>query len=286
MAKIAIITGADGGMGQEHVRAVANAGYEVVMACRTPSKAQPICDRLATETGGKIRVIPLNLASFTSIGEFVETIQNEYEHVDLLLNNAGTLLHHSEVTEDGIEQTVGVNYLGHYYLTRLLLPLIPEGSRIVNMVSLTIRYGKIDHDIFQPVDQKHFNRFTVYSDSKLALLYFTLDLAEELAERNISVNCADPGIVSTNIIRQGNIVIDKLCDWIFRPLIYKPAKGASTMLYLALKEKQEVTGKCYANRKPVQLKRKMIENPYRKRLHDATERVIEEITRKLNTKNC
>ena len=281
MSKVVIITGADGGMGQEHVRATVKAGYEVVMGCHHPEKGKAVRDRLAAETGGSISVIPLDLASFDSIYAFVEEVRNRFGHVDLLLNNAGVLLHKAGQTEQGIEKTVGVNYLGHYLLTRELLPLIPAGSRIVNMVSLTIRYGKIDHDIFNPVDEKHFNRFRTYSDSKLALLYFTLDLADELKDKGILVNCADPGIVSTNIIRQGNVVVDKLCDWFFRPIIYQPAKGASTMLHLALTPDLNVTGKCFANKKEVKLKRSMIDNPYRKQLHDKTEEII----RKLKTEN-
>lgn len=281
MSKVVIITGADGGMGQEHVRATVKAGYEVVMGCHHPEKGQSVRDRLAAETGGSISMIPLDLASFNSIYAFVEEVKNRFGHVDLLLNNAGVLLHKAGQTEQGIEKTVGVNYLGHYLLTRKLLPLISTGSRIVNMVSLTIRYGKIDHDIFTPVDEKHFNRFRTYSDSKLALLYFTLDLADELKDKGILVNCADPGIVSTNIIRQGNVVVDKLCDWFFRPIIYQPAKGASTMLHLALTPDLNVTGKCFANKKEVKLKRSMIDNPYRKQLHDKTEEII----RKLKIEN-
>lgn len=280
MAKIAIITGADGGMGQEHTRAVAMAGYEVVMACRNLKKAEPICRQIKGETQGNIHLMRLDLASFASIEAFAEEVRARFGVVNLLLNNAGTLLHHADTTADGVERTVGVNYLGHYYLTRLLLPLIPDDSRIVNMVSLTIRYGKIDHDIFTPVDQQHFNRFTVYSDSKLALLYFTLDLADELRDRNILVNCADPGIVSTNIIRQGNKVVDKLCDIFFRPLIYSPAKGASTMIHLAITPGIDCTGKCYARKKPVKLSRKMTDNPYRAALHEQTEEIIRKIKEK------
>ena len=277
MSKVVIITGADGGMGQEHVRATVKAGYEVIMGCHHPEKGQAVRDRLAVETGGSISVIPLDLASFDSIYAFAEEVKNRFGHVDLLLNNAGVLLHKAGQTEQGIEKTVGVNYLGHYLLTRQLLPLIPAGSRIVNMVSLTIRYGKIDHDIFTPVEEKHFNRFRTYSDSKLALLYFTLDLADELKDKGILVNCADPGIVSTNIIRQGNVVVDKLCDWFFRPIIYQPAKGASTMLHLALSPDLNVTGKCYANKKEVKLKRSMIDNPYRQKLHNSTEELISKL---------
>lgn len=281
MAKIAIITGADGGMGQEHTRTVSMAGFEVIMACRNVKKAEAVCRRIKGETGGNIHVLQLDLASVASIFTFVEEVKQRFAHVDLLLNNAGTLLHQSDQTVDGIERTVGVNYLGHYLLTRLLLPLIPDGSRIVNMVSLTIRFGKLNHDIFTPVDPQKFNRFTTYSDSKLALLYFTLDLAEELKSRNILVNCADPGIVSTNIIRQGNKVVDTLCDLFFRPIIYSPAKGASTMLFLAITPGIDVTGKCFARKKPVRLSDKMINSPYREPLHVKTEEVIREITARL-----
>ncbi|MBQ4355355.1 MAG: SDR family NAD(P)-dependent oxidoreductase [Bacteroidales bacterium] len=284
MAKVAIITGADGCMGQEEVLSVARAGYEVVMACRNPQKAWPVCKELIAKThNATIRVIRLDLASFASIHAFVEAFREVYDHVDLLMNNAGTLLHHADTTDDGVERTVGVNYLGHYVLTRQLLPIMPAGSRIVSMVSLTFRFGHLDHDIFSPIDQKHFNRFATYSDSKLALLYFTLDLAEELKERGITVNCADPGIVSTNIIRQGITVIDKLCDIFFRPIIYKPAKGASTLIYLALDPDLTVTGRCFAHKKPVKLRRKVIESPWRPQLREQTDAAIRKITERLSS---
>jgi len=282
MNKLAIITGANGGMGQELTKAIYQAGYHVIMACRSTNKAQIICDAIRKNTGPEIEVIPLDLASFSSIYAFSQTIQQRFSHVDLLLNNAGTLLHHAEITEDGLEKTVGVNYVGHYLLTKLLVDLMPPGSRIVNMVSLTVRFGKLNHNIFTPIDQKHFNRFTTYSDSKLALLYATMDFAEALKDKGIFVNCADPGIVNTNIIVQGNLIVDKLCDWFFRPIIYTPAKGASTMLYLALTPNLTVTGGTFAHKKQIKLSKKIIHNPYRKILHEKTEQLIEEITKKIN----
>ncbi len=281
MKKVAIITGADGGMGQEHTKAVAHAGYEVVMACRDIDKAQKICQELTQQYGYNICVIKLDLASFRSIFDFVTEIKKKYTHVELLLNNAGVLCHYPEETQDGIESTIGVNYLGHYYLTKQLVCLMPKGSRIVNMVSLTYKYGKITDDMFLPVDKKHFNRFSTYSNSKLALLYFTMDAALALKDLGIKVNCADPGIVSTNIIRMGNVVVDKLCDWFFRPIIRQPQSGAATMLYLALTPDLEVTGGCFANKKQIRLKRELLDNPKRKQLKKQTDRIISEITEKL-----
>ena len=274
--KLAIITGASGCMGQEEVRSVAKAGYEVIMACHTMEKARPTYEKLKNELGTPITLMHLDLASFDNIKKFAEEVKNKYSRLDLLLNNAGTLCHEPMTTADNIERTVGVNYLGHYLLTKLLLPIMGSGTRIVNMVSLTYKYGKIDKDLFKPVDNKHFNRFTVYSNSKLALFYFTLDAAEELADRGITVNCADPGIVSTDIIRMGNKVIDTLCDIFFRPIIKTPVQGASTMLHLALSnDTATLTGKLFKNRKLTKPRASVVNSPQRELTRKLTEELMQ-----------
>lgn len=269
--KIAIITGANGGMGSTLVRDVSKAGFKVIMACQSIQRATPTFERLKKETQADIELWPLNLASFESIRNFVAEFQKQYQHIDLLLNNAGTLCHKPEQTAENYEKTVGVNYLGHYVLTHSLLPLMGKGTRVVNMVSLTVRYGHLKPTLFQPVDNKHFNRFVTYSDSKKAFFYFTMDAAEAWADKGITVNCADPGIVSTNIIRMGNKVIDKLCDLIYRPLIKTPTQGASTMLRLALDPTLEgKTGGLYANNKQQKVKSKLLNSPERVMLRELT----------------
>lgn len=281
MKRVAIITGANGGMGAVHTRTVAQAGYEVVMACQDLNKARPTYEQIQREVGSEIVLLPLDLSSLASIRAFVTEIQQRYTHVDLLLNNAGVLCHGPATTVDGIEYTTGVNYLGHYFLTHQLVTLMSAGSRIVNMVSLTYRFGEISDTLFAPLTQKQFNRFSVYSNSKLALLYFTLDAAEAWASRGIVVNCADPGIVSTNIICQGNVVIDKLCDIFFRPIIRTPEQGAATMLYLALDPQCTQSGGCYKSKKPVKLSKSLIENPRRQWLREETEKIIAQITKNI-----
>lgn len=272
--KLAIITGANGGMGATLVRDIANAGYYVVMACRDLGKATPLYEQLKQQHPDQIQLKKLDLASFESIKKFANEIQQEFQHIDLLLNNAGTLCHKAEETTEHYEKTVGVNYLGHYVLSHLLLPLMGQGTRVVNMVSLTVRYGHLKPTIFQPVKQKDFNRFVTYSDSKKAFFYFTIDAAEKWAERGISVNCADPGIVSTNIIRMGNKVVDKLCDLFFRPIIKTPTKGASTMLMLALDPTLEgKTGGLYVNKKLKKVKDKVLHSPERTMLRELTQEI-------------
>lgn len=275
--KLAIITGANGDMGSSLTRDVANAGYKVIMACQDLQKASPRYEQIKKETGKDIELLNLDLASFESIRNFVNQVKEKYQHIDLLLNNAGTLCHFACETKEHIERTVGVNYLGHLILTHLLLPLMGQGTRVVNMISLTIRYGHLKPNFFQPVDKKHFNRFTTYSDSKKALYYFTIDAAETWKKYGISVNCADPGIVSTNIIRQGNKVVDKLCDMFFRPIIRTPSQGAATMLKLALDPELEgETGGRYVNRKLRPVSQELQQSPERTMLRQITANLLKE----------
>ena len=123
--KLAVITGADGGMGTEITRAVACAGYDVIMACYSSSKAETKCRELVKETGNeKIEVWQIDLASLASVRAFADRMLRQKTPVALLMNNAGTMETGLHITEDGLERTVSVNYVGPYLLTRLLLPLM------------------------------------------------------------------------------------------------------------------------------------------------------------------
>ena len=136
--KWAIITGADGGMGTEITRAVAAAGYHVIMACYHPEKAELVRQRLVNETGNtKLEVMAVDLSSMSSAASLADQILERHLPVSLLMNNAGTMETGLHITADGFERTVSVNYLGPYLLTRKLLPVMTRGARIVNMVSCT-----------------------------------------------------------------------------------------------------------------------------------------------------
>ena len=269
--KTAIITGANGGIGQQLSQAAAIAGYSVVMACKNKTESECICTQIKERTNcSSIEVMELDLASFTSIQRFVCEFQSKYGELDLLLNNAGVLCHTPQETEEHVEYTIGVNYLGHYLLTELLHPMMNKGAKVINTVSLMLRYGKIDADFFS-FSPARFNRFSYYSDSKLALYYAALDWSERWANEGITVNCVDPGIVSTNIIRMGNKLIDKLCDVFYRPLIRTPRQGADTIIHLFTdKEKELITGKVFKSKniKPIPLR--LEENKQRDFLKEQT----------------
>ena len=276
--KLAIVTGGDGGMGREIVLEVAKRGYYVIMATTSPSNAEELCKRLREEScNANIFAYELDLTELPKIDSFVERIKELGMPVALLANNAGILCWKRETTVHGLEKTMAVNYVGHYYLTDLLIPLMERGSRIVSTVSCTYLIGRVPEEPFERTNQS-FNRFVFYSDSKLALALMTLKLAEDLKERGIAVNASDPGIVNTPIIRMGNIVVDKLCDWFFRPIIFQPKRGASTAVRLLLDHALEgVTGAVYANKKPTRIPNRILNHAKKEWLWQATQLLIAKI---------
>ncbi|MBQ6070817.1 MAG: SDR family NAD(P)-dependent oxidoreductase [Bacteroidales bacterium] len=275
----ALVTGADGGMGTIHTRTLAKAGYDVIMACYDAEIARPTYDAIREETGATLFLKQVDLGNLQDIIRFADEVKKEFSSLQILLNNAGVLCHHAKNSVNGIEYTTAVNYLGHYTLTHALLPIMGQGTRIVSMVSIAYVMGKIRADYFEPTNDRKFNRFTTYGNSKRALYYFTLDAAEAWKERGICINVADPDIVSTGIIRQGNIVVDKLCDWIFRPLINTPEEGAATMLAAALNPEFEgVTGAYF--------KKSTVKKPKKKFYNNVQERtLLREMTQEVLRKN-
>lgn len=275
--ELAIITGADGGMGMEITRAVAVAGYRVIMGCRNPETAEHKRQMLVRETGNPyIETVGIDLSSLSSVSAFAEEMLKRAEPLKLLMNNAGTMESQRRLTEDGLEWTVSVNYVGPYLLTRKLLPLMGEGSRIVNMVSCTYAIGKLDFpDFFLRGRKGGFWRIPIYSNTKLALTLFTINLANRLKDKGIAVNAADPGIVSTNIITM-HLWFDPLTDILFRPFIRSPRQGAATAVGLLLDEDAgRRTGTLNASCRPKPLSEKYTRHVQMQELWDETEKIVE-----------
>lgn len=274
--KLAVITGADGGMGMEITRAVAAAGYKVIMACRDPEIAEEKRQLIMRETGNiALEIVPVNFASLSSTASFANELLQRGEVITLLMNNAGTMETRRCITEDGLERTVSVNYVAPYLLTRKLLPLMGEGSRIVNMVSCTYAIGKLDFpDFFLRGKKGAFWRIPIYSNTKLALTLFTIALSKKVKEKGIIVNAADPGIVSTKIITM-HMWFDPLTDIFFRPFIRTPRQGAATAISLLLDEDAgKRTGTLNVSCHPKQLSEKFFHHVQMKELWDKTEEIV------------
>ena len=275
---IAVITGADGGMGTEITRAVAEVGYPIVMVCYTTTKGEKIRNQIIESTGNKeIEVMQADFSSMQSVSDLADKILQKGQHIALLMNNAGTMETGLHTTVDGIERTVSVNYLAPYLLTRKLLPLMGKGTRVVSMVSCTYAIGRLDFpDFFTRGRKGSFWRIPIYSNTKLALLLFTFELAEQLKAKGIAVNAADPGIVSTPIITM-HAWFDPLTDVLFRPFIRTPRQGADTAIRLLLnKENEGKTGTFNLSGHTKALSTKYTNHVQKKALWDESEQRVKQ----------
>ncbi len=200
--RVAIVTGANSGLGYESAQALLRAGATVVMACRNQTKAGAAYATLETcAPEVSIDNIPLDLSSLDSIRAFVDAFTAKYDRLDLLLNNAGLMAPPRSETADGFETQMGVNHLGHFALTGLLLPtlLATPGSRVVTVSSMAHLMGSIDFDDLQ--SKQSYSRYAVYGNSKLANVLFARELQRRLAAAGADTISlvAHPGLASTNL---------------------------------------------------------------------------------------
>lgn len=276
--KIALVTGADGGMGRIHVRELAKAGYEVIMACIDSAAAQPVMEEIQKEVDGTFYLMQLDLANLSDVVRFAEEVKSRFPSLQILLNNAGVLPSRAKVSADNIEYTMAVNYLGHFVLTNLLHPIMGQGTRIVSMTSIDYYLGKITPDMFAPKTQRQYNRFTAYGSSKLALYYFMLDTSEAWKDEGICYNVADPFIVRTNIIRLDNKFFDTLGDITARFLFRTPEQGSTVMMTAAIDPQYfGVTGKIFKKSGIVKHSKRFYPNlEERKKLREMTLQILSE----------
>ena len=200
--RVAVITGANSGIGLQAARALAEHGAHVVLACRTRSKAIAARDEiLVAAPGATVSLIDLDLTSLAAVATAAGEIREQFERVDLLINNAGVMATPYQRTVDGYELQLATNHLGHAALTAHLLPLLlsVEGSRVVNVSSLAHRFGRIDFDDLQ--SEKKYRPWRAYGQSKLANLLFTFELQRRLAAVSAPTVAvaAHPGVSDTNL---------------------------------------------------------------------------------------
>jgi NAD(P)-dependent dehydrogenase (short-subunit alcohol dehydrogenase family) len=202
--RIAVITGANTGLGFETARVLAERGASVVLACRDLAKAKDAAARISPAGQAEVSTIELDLGSLDSIKATAAQLRDRYERLDLLINNAGLMMPPYGTTADGFEQQFGVNHLGHFALTGLLLDrLLPvPGSRVVTVSSTGHRMGRIDFENLQ-WERGGYQRSPAYGRSKLANLLFTYELQRRLtaAAAVTQALAAHPGLARTELVR-------------------------------------------------------------------------------------
>lgn len=258
-----IVTGASGSMGKAASLVLAAKGYPVIMACRNPEKANSVKEEILSKLPqAPLRIMQLDLASMQSIREFAAALRGTRPAG--LLNNAGTMPPRFSLTEDGLEQTVAVNYAGPYLLTRLLLDSFAPGASIVNVISLTARYARIDRGLLEK-GPEDFHQLRTYATSKLALMLFSIELAKRTSLR---VNMSDPGIVNSNMIDLGRW-FDPLADALFKPLCKRPEQGIAPAIS-ALESPQ--TMKLFKRNRCLDVPARFLDNPLAGYLWEETAR--------------
>ncbi|XP_070490607.1 retinol dehydrogenase 14-like [Chironomus tepperi] len=240
--KIVVITGANTGIGKETAIDLARRGGKIYIACRDRSRGENALVDIRRESGSdKVYFLQLDLASLKSIRDFSKKFHQLESKLDILINNAGIMACPKLSTEDGFEMQIGVNHLGHFLLTNLLLDLLKSAapSRIVNVSSKAHVRGEIYRDDFML--DRSYAPVKSYAQSKLANILFTRKLANVLAGTKVTANSCHPGIVTTELARHIPKILQILMNTVFKTFLKTPVEGAQTQIRLAVDPDLETT---------------------------------------------
>lgn len=233
--KVVVITGANTGIGKETAIDLAKRGAEkVIIACRDMEKANAAVKDIIESSGNEnVVCMKLDLSDSKSIREFAEAINKDEPKLNILINNAGVMVCPFGKTADGFEMQIGVNHLGHFLLTYLLLDLIKKSApaRIINVSSMAHSWGSINLEDLN--SEKHYDKNKAYAQSKLANVLFTRSLAKRLEGTGVTTYSLHPGVVQTELWRHLNGVQQFFMKMI-SPFTKNSVQGAQTTIYCAV----------------------------------------------------
>jgi len=245
--KVVLITGGNSGIGLEAGVDLARMGATVLITARDEAKGADALAEIRRRAGtDNAAVVPLDLASFASIDRCAAQVIEGWDRLDVLINNAGGILSDRKETVEGVEMTFGVNHLGHFLLTDLLLDRLRASApaRIVNVASLAHRGAPGGLSFADLQRRSSYNATQAYNESKLANILFTMELAERLAGTGVTVNCCHPGAVRSGFASADDTHgVSHLGMRLARPFMIGPARGADPLVSLASSPRWEgVTG--------------------------------------------
>ena len=253
MGRVCLVTGATAGIGAVTARELARMGATVVGVGRNPDKCATVGERVKSETGNpQVEFLSADLSSQAQVRRLAEAFKQKYDRLEVLVNNAGAYYLTRQECVDGIELTFALNHLGYFLLTNLLLDLIKASApaRIVNVSSNAHQSARMDFASLK--GGGFYNSWAAYSQSKLANLLFTYELARRLEGTGVTVNALHPGFVASSfahnngwLVAWGTKVAQKLAG-------RTPQEGAQTVIYLATSPEVEgISGKYFIDEKVV-----------------------------------
>lgn len=238
--KICLVTGATDGIGKVTARVLAEHGATVIGVGRDPAKTAATVAEMG-DTPGSLEFLTADLSSQAQIRTLVDAFKNKYDHLHVLVNNAGALFTSYHESVDGIEMTFALNHLGYFLLTNLLLDRLTASApaRIINVASdahqgSTINFDNLGH-------RRQYSGWAAYGASKLANILFTYELARRLEGTDVTVNAVHPGFVDTNFQRAAGLTMRGHLT---------PEEGADTQIWLATsREVEGISGKYFVRRR-------------------------------------
>jgi NAD(P)-dependent dehydrogenase (short-subunit alcohol dehydrogenase family) len=249
--RVALVTGANSGMGKETARELARMGATVILACRSTARGEAARREIMETTGSRsVSVMPVDLSSLASVRAFAHAFDQQYPKLDVLVNNAAASLPTREITGEGFERHWATNVLGPYLLTTLLLPALLASKRGRIVTVSTVAAGGLDLSDTQ-YDKRRFSGIGAYRASKQASRMLAWALADRLRDTPVTVNALNPGYVVTDLTRGvGGLLKAVVVLTSFRA--QTPLDGADTAIWLsASPEVDGITGTFWNKRREV-----------------------------------
>ena len=277
--KVVVITGSNVGIGFETAVGVAEQGATTILACRNQAKAEAAAKELTRRTwNDDVHVVPLDLADLASVRKAADDLLAGWNRLDVLVNNAGGTWSEHLLTAQGMEYTFGVNHLGHFYLTNLLLDRLRADTpaRVVNVTSVGhhAAFGGLRFDDLQ--SEQRYEGLEAYCRSKLANVLFTRELAKRLEGSGVTANAAHPGWVRSSFGMDGDTKGAKgLGMRALRPFQISARRGAKTSIFLATSPAAAgKTGMYWVRSKPGHMSRHARDDAAAERLWDESDQLL------------
>ena len=248
--RVILLTGSNAGIGFATALGLAQSGAIVVASARDAERGRRAVEEIRRRSGNeRVELLVGDLGSLAGVRRLADDFLERWDRLDVLINNAGLILSRRSETEDRLETTFAVNHLAPFLLTHRLLDRLKDSapSRIVNLASRAHVRARLDFDDLQ--NQRSYRPMDVYSQSKLANILFTRELARRLEGTGVTANCLHPGVVRSHLGASGDLRGVFRIGWLLaQPFFLSPAKGARTSIYLALSpEVAEVSGEYFDN---------------------------------------
>ena len=275
--KRVLITGGTSGIGRATAEGLAQRGAQVTITSRSSERARAVAAELSASTGNEVVGAELDLSSLDVVRTFAADALAVRDHLDVLINNAGTMSGKRRLTVDGYEWTIATNHLGPFLLTNLLEPrLTATPSRVITVSSENHRGAKRGLDLDDLQMTKGYSASKAYAASKLANILFTAELDRRLGPSGVTARALHPGVVATNFGKDaGGSRWMALAMTLLKPVLASPAKGAATSVFLAEAQPTELdAGLYWASGKPKQPSTAALDTEAGRDFWDLSERLV------------